>query len=433
MILAHKYSGMTFSLTALLSVAGFAVIGSAPVWLAVAPARADDEEVRAAAALAKNQPQQSGPGFVWQRGGSKYTWKPYVETEAGVDTNPDNSFNEDGTGFVKLESGMKATLEHAKEYYALTLKGRFLDYHQLEFDDEHHRKDFKAALDTKFTLSDTDSIGAGSYFLRDLISPARADIVHSYLDYARRTDDYRVKVLGKNHTEHNFDNDVQGTRKFDDFAVTRAKAFDYSRSDAQVNVLTFTRNMLQPFLIYDFGYIDFYNQVEGASIDRDATEHFGVAGVRFQLDKNFRIDAGYRRNFREFDDPVITSDDNGFIDVNMFWQPFDNLQLTAVIERFYDELTSSFGVVDDVKSYGATFDWTFMPRWRLTGTTYFDDETALGDTIHYHKLTSTMSLTHDVNDHLELFVSGLSKWVDETVSDDNYERFKVGTGARWKF
>ena len=408
-------------------------IGLVSTWAAVAPAWADDEENRAAAALAKNQQQQSGPGFVKQIGDSKYTWKPYVETEAGLDTNPDNSFGEDGSGFVKLESGMKATLERAKEYYALTLKGRFLDYMQFEFEDERHRTDFKAALDTKFTMSDTETISAGSYFLRDLISPARADIFHSYLEYAKRTEDYRFKITGKNHTEHNFDNDVQGTDQFDDFVVSRAKAFDYARSDAQVNVLTFTRSMLQPYLIYDFGYIDFYNQVEGASIDRDATEHFGIAGVRLQLNKDFRIDVGYRHNFRDFDDAVVTSDNNGFVDVNLFWQPMDNLKLTAVVERYYDESTSSFGVIDDVKSYGVTVDWTVMPRWRLTGTTYFDDENALGDVVHYHKLTSTLALTHDVTDNLEVFVSGLTKWVDETVSDDNYERFKIGTGARWKF
>jgi Putative beta-barrel porin 2 len=426
MILVQKYSKARLCFTIV-----SATIGFAAAWAAVAPAWADDEEQRAAAA--QSQTQTSGPGFVREIGDSRYTWKPYVESEGGIDTNPDNSFGEDGSGFVKLEAGMKATLERAKEYYALTLKGRFLDYSQLEFEDERHRTDFKAALDTKFTMSDTDTISAGSYFLRDLISPARADIFHSYLEYAHRTEDYRIKLTGKNHTEHNFDNDVQGDDEFDDFVVSRAKAFDYARSDAQVSVLTFTRNMLQPYLIYDFGHIDFYNQVEGASIDRDATEHFGIAGVRLQLNKEFRVDVGYRLNYRNFDDRVVTSDNNGYIDVNVYWKPLENLTVTGVIERYYDESTSSFGVIDDVKTYGVTVDWTIVPRWRLTGTTYFDDENALGDTIHYHKLTSTLALTHDVNDHLEVFVSGLTKWVDETVSDDNYERFKIGTGARWKF
>jgi opacity protein-like surface antigen len=397
------------------------------------PALADDQEARAAAILAQNQAQQqSTVGFIKQVGDTKYSWRPYIETEAGIDTNHDNSFSEDGSGFVKLEAGMKATLERAKEYYALTLRGRFIDLMQLD-DDTQHRTDLKVGLDTRWTLSPTETLSVGSYFLRDLISPARADIAHSYAEYAIRTDDYRFKLLGKNHTEHNFDTTAQGTDTFDDYVISRPKAFDYSRSDAQVNVLAFTRNMLQPFAIYDFGHIDFYNQVAGASIDRDATEHFAVAGVRLQLNKNFRVDVGYRYNFRDFEDATITRDTNGYIDVNLFWQPLDNLRFTAVIERFFDESTSSFGVVDDVKSYGVTFDWKFEPRWRLAGTTYLDDERALGDVVNYRKITSTLSLTYDVNSHLEVFASGLTKWVDERISDESYDRFKIGTGARLKF
>ncbi len=399
--------------------------------MAVPSARADDEEVRAAAALAQNQAQTSGAGFVRQIGDATYAWRPYIETEAGVDTNPDNSFDDDGSAFIKVESGMKATLERAKEYYALTLKGRFIDFMQLEEDPQ--RTDFKAAVDTRFTLSDSETFSAGSYFLRDMISLARADIFHSYMEYALRADDYRVRLLAKNHTERNLVNDLQGDDEFDDFIVSRSKAFDYSRSDAQANVLAFTQFMLQPFLIYDIASIDFTNQFAGASIDRDAVEHFGIAGVRFQFSRDFRIDVGYRYNYRDFGDRTFTQDDSGFIDVNVFWQPYKDLKITGVVERYYDEATSSFGLVDDVKSYGMTFDWNFVPQWRLAGTVYFDDETPVGDTLHYNKLTSTMSLSYDVNDHLELFVSGLGKWVEEQVADERYERFKIGSGARIRF
>lgn len=408
-----------------------AAAGIAVTTLAVSPAQADDEEVRAAAALAQNQVQKTGAGFVRQVGDATYAWRPYIETETGVDTNPDNSFDPDGSTFIKVESGMKATLERAKEYYALALKGRFIDFMQLEEDQQ--RSDFKAAIDTRFTLNSNETVSAGSYYLHDLISLARADIFHSYMEYALRTDDYRVRFLGKNHTELNLVNDQQGTEDFDDFIVSRSKAFDYSRSDAQVNVLTFTRFMLQPFMIYDFGHIDFTNQFAGASIDRDATEHFGIAGIRFQLSRDFRVDVGYRHNFRDFGDATFTKTDNGFIDVNVFWQPSKDLRITGVIERYFDEATSSFGLVDDVKSYGMTFDWNFEPQWRLAGTVYFDDETPVGDTLHYHKLTTTMSLSYDVNDHLELFVSGLGKWVEEQVADESYQRFKIGSGARIRF
>lgn len=393
-------------------------------------ARADDQEARAAKLTAASQPS-STVGIAKQIGDVKLNFRPYVETEAGLDTNPDNLFDQDGTGFVKLESGLKTTLERSNQYYALILKGRYLDY--MDSAEEQNRKDFKAALDTSFTLSPAETFGAGTYFLRDLISLDRVDILHSYMEYAIREPEYRLKILAKNHTEHNFDNDVQGTATFDDFIVSRARAFDFSRSDAQVNLITFTKAMLQPFIIYDFGNIDFYNQTAGASIDRDAQENFGIAGVRLQLNQEFRIDVGYRLNYRDFDDRTVSSYRSDYIDVNMFWQAHKDLKFTAVIERYFDESTSSFGLVDDVQTYGVTLDWTIAPGWRLGGTAFYDRENAVGDDILYKKLTSTLSLTHDVNEHLEVFVSGLGKWVEEDVSGDSYDRYKIGSGLRYKY
>ena len=161
---------------------------------------------------------------------------------------------------MKLEGGLKASAETANQYYGLTLKGRFIDF--MDFEKEiQHRTDFKAAVDTSFNLSETSTLKAGTYFFRDLISLARADIYHSYLEYALRMQDWRLKALAKSHVEHNFDDEEQNDDDFDDFSVSRAKAFDYSRSDGQVSLITFTRHWLQPFVIYDYANIDYYNQV----------------------------------------------------------------------------------------------------------------------------------------------------------------------------
>lgn len=394
-----------------------------------AGASADDEEQRAAAAIAKQTPVVSNAPIQWR--GYSVRLNQYVETEGGVDTNPDNSFDEDGTGFVKAEAGLRATLENAKEYYALALKGRYLDFRDIE--DNENREDFKAALDTRYTLSDTETLSAGTYFLRDLISVAKADIFHSYAEYALRTDTYRLKLTAKNHTEHNFDNDVQGTQTADEFFVTRAKAFDYSRSDGQLSVLAFPKNFVQPYVIADFGNIDYYSQFSGASLDRDAIEQFGIAGLRFQFDRDFRVDVGYRLNHREFEDPTISDRTTNFVDVNIFWQPYKDLRITGIVERYFDEATSSFGLVDDVRSYGVTFDWDMAAKWRLAGTTYYDQERPVGDDVNYDKITSTLSLTHYYDEHIELFLSGLAKWVDEQTTGDDYERYKIGSGIRVKF
>jgi hypothetical protein len=385
-----------------------------------------------AAVVRSSADSTSGVGFTYQSGASTLRIKPYIETESGYDSNTDNLFDEDPSAFIKLEGGIITSLDRPNESYVLSLKGRFIDF--LDFDaDIAQRTDFRAAFDATIKLSDTETLTSGLYFLRDLISPARADIYHSFTEYAYRTSTYRIKVLGKNHLESNFDNDAQGTDTFDAFSVSRAKAFDYLRSDGQLSALIFTQGIVQPFAIYDFGNVNYYNQLSGASIDRDATENFGIAGVRFQPDKNFRIDVGYRLNDRNFSGVAVQHDTNSYLDINMFWQPVEAVKITGVVERFYDEATSAFGFVDDVKSYGMTVDWTMAPKWRMAGSAYYNREEAIGDAVVENKVITTLSVTYDVNDHLEVFTSALGKWVEEDFSGDSYDRYKIGLGARLKY
>ena len=217
------------------------------------------------------------------------------------------------------------------------------------------------------------------------------------------------------------------------FAVSRASAFDYARSDARLNLLTFTRAMLQPFVILDAANINYYNQTRDVSIDRDANEVYGIAGARLQFDKTFRIDVGYRLNDRQLDDRKIKQFDSNYIDINAFWQPVDGFRVTGIVERFIDEPTFGTGRVLDTRSFGLTLEWDLAPRWRLAATGYYDLEDTVGDRSDRRKITTTGSLTYEPDEHTELFVSGLAKWVEEDTTDESYNRYKIGTGVRFKF
>ena len=402
-----------------------AMAAAAPFSAALAQ---QDKEVQRAEQATQQQSQQT-----FSTGGMRWAFKPYVESEAGYDSNPDNSFDEDGTSLLKLEAGFKATAETESEFYKLAVRGRFIDYHDLP-EDIRHRADFRASLDTTIVLSKSETLYAGTYFLRDLISLARADIGNSYLEYALKKDDFRVKLQAKSHVEHNFDNDSQlAGESFDNFSVSRARAFDYARSDGQINVLTFTRSWLQPFAIFDYGNINYYNQVAGASIDRDANEFYAIGGIRLQPASNFRIDAGYRYNYRDMDDQNFSQEEKGYIDLNVFWKPIDTLKVTGIVERHFDEPSSSFGIVEDVKSYGTVVDWDFARDWRLTATGFYDREETVGVDRLDKKYTGTLAVTHYTSQNMEVFLSTLFKHVEEDFTGDSYNRYKVGAGVRLKF
>ena len=374
------------------------------------------------------QKTQDGGPFT---SGTGFQFRPYIEAEGGYDSNPDNLFNQDESSFLKVEGGFKAIYETSREYYRLDVKGRYIRFEDLD-EDIRDRNDFKAALETSYILSSTETLSTGSYFLRDFISLARADIYHSYAEYALRQDNWRINLQGKTHVESN-DDDAGAGDGTDDFNVSRGKAFDFARTDGQVNVLTFTQQWLQPFAILDYANIDYYNQISGASIDRSATEFYGIAGVRIQTAKNFRIDVGYRYNNRDIEDQIFGREVNGYFDINAFWKPIDTLRFTGIIERHFDEPGSSFGIVEDVKTYGVTFDWDLAEKWRLTGTGYYDREDVVGEDRLDKKFTSTLALSYYPNDNTELFLSGLAKWVEEEFSGDSYDRYKIGAGARLKF
>ena len=53
--------------------------------------------------------------------------------------------------------------------------------------------------------------------------------------------------------------------------------------------------------------------------------------------------------------------------------------------------------------------------------------------MRFNQVTTTMSATHDWDKHVDLFVSGLAKWVKEDSSDQINDRYKVGRGTRFNF
>ena len=149
--------------------------------------------------------------------------------------------------------------------------------------------------------------------------------------------------------------------------------------------------------------------------------------------RSFRVDLGWRHNDRRIDDREFRHISNDYVDINIFWQPFETLAFTGIVERYVDEPSTSFGIAQDVHSYGVTMDWDIAPKWRLAGTAFYDREDTLGEDDLKKKVTTTMSLSHYPSDNIELFLSGLTKWVGEEFTEDDYERYKIGTGARLKF
>lgn len=362
--------------------------------------------------------------------GTTLVFKSYIEGEGGYDSNPDNSTREIGSAFEKVQGGVNISSKTAARYIALDIKARDIHFNALERED---RWDLRVGLDTEFDLGDGKNLKFGGYFLRDFVFESPADLGETYATYSKKGDDYRFKVHTKSHVEHNLDDDIQGSLDQATFDIIRNEAFDYARSDLQTSFITFTNTPLQPFVLFDVARIRYFNQVSGAEIDRDASEGFAIAGMRFEFDKTFRIDVGGRYSNRNFDDKVVRDASRAFIDINAYWKPTDTFSASFVVERFFKEPTTSFGLADDVRTVGTTIDWRFQPKWRFNWAAYYDRVEPIGDDLKYNKFSSTAALTYEPTDNIEWFLSGLVKFSDEQVEGSNYERYKIGSGVRYKF
>lgn len=370
-------------------------------------------------------------GFTFQPGpGLTVIWRPYAEVETGYDSNLDNEVNGEGSWFEKLETGgsLKATREGQTYYF--TFKARDAHFNDL---DVSNRWEIKTSADATFDLSDTDTLNFTAAYHRDFFSIDRANVYSSDAEYSRRTDDYRFRFQVRSTVEQNLSSEPQGNDSLDVFQATRGEAYDFSRTEGYTTLLTNTRGVLQPFVIYDLAWLDYFGQVSNPLIDRNALDQHGVAGLRFQPSESFRVDLGARANYRDFEDSVTTDFTSVYPDVNIYWQPMDTVKVTALLERVIKEPSTSFGLADDVRTVGMTFDWNVTPTWLLSMAGYYDRVEAIGDTLQFNKYLSTVSLTHFPNDHLEVFLSLMGKWSDEEVTGDSYDRYKAGLGAKIRF
>lgn len=362
--------------------------------------------------------------------GTSIVIKPYVEGEGGYDSNPDNSTSQKGSSFEKAEAGFRITSKGPSDYYEFNLKSKDIHFNDLERED---RWELRASLDTERELGSGWSSKFGGYYLRDFVTISPLDLGEIYSTLSKKADDYRFKFLARTHAEHNLNDGVQGKLSKDDFNVSRDEAFDFVRSEGQVSFITFTNTAIHPFTVIDFANINYYNQIPGASIDRDAFEGFAIAGLRFEFTKSFRIDLGGRYNKRNFDDRTFRDARRAFVDINAYWKPMDDLSFSLVVERFFKEPSTSFGLADDVRTVGVTMDWRLDKYWRANFAAYYDRIEPIGEDLKFNKYTATASLTYEPNEHVELFLSGLTKWSREIIEGDRYDRFKIGAGVRYKY
>jgi hypothetical protein len=356
----------------------------------------------------------------------------FIGTEAGYDSNLDNDFKSPhASAYEMLQAGALGSFKTDEaSSYSYYLRGRNYWYNDLE---DGHRYDIDAAFGAKYDLSKTTALKLGTSYYRDAISEDRINLFKSFADIVNEGETYRFRLRGDSRTEISFDeDDEQGTLDRDVFDVSRSRAFDFTKNGATPSLLLRRKEMFAPFVIANYTNIDYIHQAEDPSIDRDANEVWGVAGVRVTLSPEFHVDLGARHNHREFDDDTTTEFDSTFFDGRFTWKIAAGSTLRGTIERQIKEPSTSFGLADDVTTYEINFDQK-IGELTLTARTYLDLVKPIGENFDYYKYNWSLGVLYPVTPAADLYVDYYGRYVEEKVRDESYDRYRLGAGVKIKF
>lgn len=412
-------------------------------WLLVLPpgssAIADSAE-RARQAAEQNRvdrAEQERTGGV-EAGGVKFT--PMVSLAGGYDSNKDAQSDAEPSSYEKIHGEIEVRRTGEKNDTAFLFQATGFKYNELELAPE--RFELEARIDSTWQLSTTEELRFYTSYLRDSLFIDRVDVYESQLYYRLESDPLRTWLKLTSYTQVELgsaDGDMAvpffdaGQTVDDVFDLGRDEPPSYSKTTLQTGLIPRPNAPITAFAIAGFSRVAFFDQQADSDFDRRANEVYGIGGIRLNIGKEFRIDAGWRINYRDFADTVVQDDHTDGFDLRLDWSPIKGLVIAGKVKREYEETTSVFAIVDDVQTYSLEVEADLPSRTKLVLTASYERELPVADVIMLDKYELEAALTHIVDQNVELYAEGLAKYVDEEVFDDNYERFRAEAGVRLKY
>lgn len=356
--------------------------------------------------------------------------KLFVGTEGGYDSNLDNRLARTGSAYEMLQAGLTGDYKVSNtEAYSLYLRGRRYWYNDL---DQPNRYDVDAAVGARYDFSKETSAKFGASWIRDAVSFNPLDIFKAYADVVYETTDVRLRLKADSRTEVSFGKDDAGTTPPDIFAVSSNKAFDYTKNGVTGSLLLARSQFLSPFAIANYTLVDYFNQEPNASIDRNANETWGVAGLRVNLSKDLYVDVGARYNYRDFEDHTFRQFSSSWFDARLNWRATDSLTLNLIVERVVKEPSTSFGLADDVKTYEARVDYK-AGAYTIYAKAFLDQVRPIGDDFNFKRYNWSFGVVRELDARTDVYVDYAGKYVTDEVTDDSYTRHAIGAGIKFKF
>ncbi|MBN2301380.1 MAG: outer membrane beta-barrel protein [Lentisphaerae bacterium] len=358
---------------------------------------------------------------------------PYTFTEGGYDSNPDQSFDEEGTPF--LRSGVGANLAGIWKRTAAELSASGSWAHFADEDlPRTDRLNGTVSGNVAYLLRPGLTIAGGGLFDHDELGATEDETAAGYAELAYNDALLTSFLRGRFIDVQYLSDDLPDGIAEADSPFFLTSAFDVERTELSAGAIIGKNSPVGIYGEVTIADVDYVNQANKAVLDRDADDQSIKGGVRFGLSAYLRADVGWRWNRRNLEDPVIDDFESSYFDGSLTWAPSSYFYLSASIERLIGEPSAAFGRLSDIKQYELKANYVPVDGINVSLRAIRQHTDEIGNEFEYQSSILDAELSYDYSRRVQIYTSLRYEHLEEdgktSVSDREYDRFRVAAGLR---
>ncbi|MGH1418394.1 MAG: outer membrane beta-barrel protein [Hyphomicrobiaceae bacterium] len=354
---------------------------------------------------------------------------PTAYFEVGHDSNPDQSFTPVNAAFGRTGTGLSLTKIGRDGAANVTASGSWLG-----LDDEtirDNRLQGRVAANGVYALMPGLTISAGGFVEHDEIDSIEDDVAAAFTELTY-SDDYTTAFVRARIIDVQYLTDTPAPAGTPPLLIPlfNISNFDAQRREISAGILLGNNKPVAPYIEGAVAKVDYTDQRLEALIDRDADDYHVKGGLRVTVSPSLQADIGWRFNRRELDDTTIRGFSSSYFDGSIRWTPSPFFSAYVTIDRIIDEPSTLIGRLGDVKGHEAGLTYIPADRFKLTTSARRELIEEIGSNTLFRRRLLFSELTYDMSRFTQLYTALGYEIVEEDRSDLEYDRFRIGVGAR---
>ncbi len=356
---------------------------------------------------------------------------PTVRAETGYDSNVDNLFSEPSSAYGIIDGSVVLGFVKPNQATTIALKGKRVQFEGL---DRNERWDAGISLDTYKKLASGLEISAGALHLHDAVSYTTNESTAAYYKLQYQNHFLETYASGvTNQIRYLSQQDIPSSVSATDRPFYFNSEYNHHRSEQTAGLLIHRNSMFSPYVEGGFASINYIDQKIAATVNRDAREYWGIAGVRINLIPQVRADIGYRYSRRDLDDTTVRRYDTDYLDARISWAPTNNFRASFEVDHKLGEASAAQSRLTEVTTHSILMQYKATPRTQLTVRAYQKRSTDIGDITSFRERGYQSETTYDINNKTQFYFNSLWSQVKEEASQTGFEHVKIGLGIRVKY